>query len=588
MKKISINKNVIITGAIMLALGLLIGWLVKPSGHDGHQEEASASSTSAATIWTCSMDPQVRQPEPGKCPICGMDLIPLESGMDDDNPVEIRMSPTALKLANVQTAVIDYGAPVKEVRMTGKIQPDERLIYSQVTHLEGRVEQLAVNYTGEPIRRGQRLASIYSPDLVTAQQEVFAAMKLKDTQPALFNAAKDKLKNWKLTEAQIESIISSGKPQERFPILADVSGIVRMKMVNLGDYIMRGMPIYEVMDLSKVWVLFDVYESDMTWVKVGSRVDFTIQSLPGDQFTGRVTFIDPVIDPMTRVATARVEMSNPGGKLKPEMFATGIVKTELSSQKRSLMVPKSAVMWTGERSVVYIKNETEQGVSFYMQEVTLGPSLGDSYMVVKGLEPGTEIAVNGTFSIDAAAQLAGKPSMMSPQGGAAMAGHNHGEMAAPQTEPVKLDDKAKTALQKVFDSYFPLKDALVKTDYATSKSKAQALKNAITGTDMKLFTGAAHDLWMQHSSIALASLDKMLSAKDVEEVRKNFKPLSTQMVMLARTFGPFKQTVFLQHCPMADGNKGGDWLSLEKQIQNPYFGDKMMKCGKVTQTFAAN
>jgi len=577
----------------MLAVGLLIGWLVFPSSsgggnaHEGHQMENAESS--AATTWTCSMHPQIRQPEPGQCPICGMDLIPLDDNMSSEgDPMEIKMSPTAMQLANIQTAIVGYGMPTKEVRMNGKVQPDERLKYSQVTHLDGRVEQLAINFTGEPVRRGQRIASVYSPELVTAQQELFSAVKIKDMQPALYNAAKQKLKNWKLTDAQIEEIIASGTPQERFPIHADVSGIVLEKMVNLGDYVMRGMPLYQVVDLSRVWVLFDVYESDMPWAKVGSTVDFTIQSLPGENFKGKITFIDPVIDPMTRVAKARVEVSNPGGKLKPEMFASGIIKTQLAVKKDQLVVPKTAVMWTGERSVVYVKKSTEQGTSFLMQEVTLGPLAGDNYVIKRGLEPGTEIAVNGTFSIDAAAQLAGKPSMMSPEGGAVMTGHNHGggspAAAATPVQSMEVGKQAKAAVKQLFDLYFPLKDALVKDDLAAAKKQAGDLKMAFDKTSMGLFTGEAHNHWMNHSGAAVESLNKLVAAKDVDAARLQFKPLSGQMVALAKAFGPFGETMYVQHCPMADNNTGADWLSLDEQIKNPYFGDKMLKCGSVTAT----
>lgn len=575
MKKIKINRSTLIAAAVMLAVGLLIGWLAKPSAFEntGHEEhEMAGTDSSNATIWTCSMHPQIRQSEPGQCPICGMDLIPLENDMGEGDLMEIKMSPTAMRLANIQTTTIGYGMPAKEIRMNGKVQPDERLIFTQVTHLDGRVEQLAINYTGELVRRGQRIASVYSPELVTAQQELFSALKIKDIQPDLFNSAKQKLKNWKLTDAQIEEIIASGKPQEHFPILADVSGIVMEKKVNLGDYVMRGMPLYNIVDLSRVWVLFDMYESDIPWVKVGSTVSFTVQSLPGENFTGKIAFIDPVINPMTRVVTARVEVPNHGGKLKPEMFASGIIKAQLAAKKDQIVIPETAVMWTGERSVVYIKHATDAGTSFVMREVQLGPLTGDGYVVKDGLQAGEEIAVNGTFSIDAAAQLAGKPSMMNPEGGKVITG------------PMEVSKQATAAVKQLFDLYFPLKDALVKADLVDTKKQAADLKKTFDKTSMSLFTGEAHNHWMNHSAVAVDALNKIVVARDVEEARKYFKPLSGQMVAFAKTFGPFDETVYVQHCPMADNNTGADWLSLDEQIRNPYFGDKMLKCGSVAAT----
>lgn len=581
MKKIQINRSTLLAAALVLASGILIGWLLKP-GYQHEAEPGNARQEQTTTIWTCSMDPQVRQNEPGKCPLCGMDLIPLEPDTETGDPLAVKMSPTAMQLANVQTAVVGYGMPMRELRLNGKIQPDERRVYSQVSHLEGRVEQLLVNFTGEPVRQGQKLGMLYSPTLVTAQEELLAARQIQDMQPALFRAAREKLKNWKISDRQIDDILASGKAQERFPILADVGGLVLTKHVNLGDYLMRGMPLYDIADLSRVWVQFDVYESDMPWVKVGSAVTFEIQSLPGQSFTGKISFIDPVIDPVTRVATARVELANPGGKLKPEMFASGLIKTQLAGQSKSIIAPKSAVLWTGARAVVYVKNNTGQGISFNMREVTLGPLVGDGYVVQSGLKPGEEIAVNGAFSIDAAAQLAGKPSMMRPEGGAAATGHQHGAVA--EQPPAAVGKAAKSAIRKLFDHYFPLKDALVEGDFSQAKKQAAALKSALEQTPMTLFEGAAHTRWMSISKPAAAALEQFRKAGDLETARSAFKPLSEQMVALARAFGPFDAAIFVQHCPMADDNIGADWLSLDKAIRNPYFGDKMLKCGSVTET----
>ncbi|MEZ4939875.1 MAG: efflux RND transporter periplasmic adaptor subunit [Saprospiraceae bacterium] len=576
MKKININRSTLFAAILFLAAGILIGWLIKP-GHD-HQAEAANTSQeqTAAAIWTCSMDPQVRQSEPGKCPLCGMDLIPLEPDTEAGKPLALKMSPTAMQLANVQTATVGYGMPTRELRLNGKVQPDERRVYSQVSHLEGRVEQLLVNFTGEPVRQGQKLGTLYSPTLVTAQEELLAAKQIQDMQPALFRAAREKLKNWKLTDSQIDEILTAGKAQERFPILADVGGLVLTKHVNLGDYLMRGMPLYDIADLSRVWVLFDVYESDMPWVKVGSTVSFEIQSLPGRSFTGKVSFIDPVIDPVTRVATARVELANPGGKLKPEMFASGLIKTQLAGRTESIIAPKSAVLWTGDRSVVYVKNTEARGINFSMREVTLGPLVGDGYVIKSGLKPGEEIAVNGAFSIDAAAQLAGKPSMMNPNGGAATTGN--------AAAAAVISKEAKIAIQKLFDLYFPLKDALVAGNFSEAKKQAGQLKKAMDQTPMALFEGAAHASWMNSSKMSAAALEQFRKAGNIEAARSAFKSLSEQMVVLARTFGPFDAAIFVQHCPMADDNIGAHWLSLDKAIRNPYFGDKMLKCGSVTET----
>lgn len=400
-----------------LAIGLLLGWLIFGGSEakvtEEHQHEHPAEEVAGETTWTCSMHPQIRQPEPGDCPICGMDLIPLEEEQNGEvDPNAVSMSATAMQLANIKTTIVGAAEPLKVVRLNGKVQEDERLIFSQSSHIPGRIEDLLVNFTGDYLKKGQVIASVYSPDLVTAQEELFEAQKIKDSQPQLFEAAKAKLKNWKLTDEQINQILASETTQQTFEVKAEVSGYVTKKMVNTGDYVRRGQTIYEIADLSKIWVLFDVYESDLPWIKKGDKVTYTIESLPGETFQGTIDYLDPVINPKTRVAKARVVQSNKSLKLKPEMFVSGEVEAKLP-QTDALVVPKTAVMWTGERSVVYVKSETGQGVYFNMREVDLGPALGESYVVENGVQQGEEIAVNGTFSIDAAAQLAGKVSMMS-------------------------------------------------------------------------------------------------------------------------------------------------------------------------------
>ena len=234
------DRKIIIIAISTLIIGLLLGWFIFGGTSNSAKSEAMAENQEVGkeTIWTCSMHPQIRQNEPGDCPICGMDLIPLE---EDDNegidPNAISMSATAMQLANVQTAVVGAMDHVKEVRLNGKIQEDERLLFSQSSHVPGRIENLKVNFTGDYVQKGQVIASVYSPELVTAQEELFQAQKMQDTQPQLFSAAKAKLKTWKLTDSQIEQMLQSGVTTATFDIRSDVSGSVIQKMVNVGDYI---------------------------------------------------------------------------------------------------------------------------------------------------------------------------------------------------------------------------------------------------------------------------------------------------------------------------------------------------------------
>jgi Cu(I)/Ag(I) efflux system membrane fusion protein len=516
-----------------------------------------------------------------------MDLIPLDNGGSEDDPLEIKMSLTAMQLANVQTSEITMQKPVKEVRLNGKVQVDERYVFSQTSHIAGRIEKLMVDYTGEYVKIGQVLAYIYSPNLVTAQEELFQAYKIRESQPELYQAARSKLKNWKLTDTQIENIIRSGSPLENFPILSDNNGVVLIKNVHLGDHIEQGSSLFEVADLTKIWVLFDVYESDMAWVKKGDEVSFTLQSFPGEKFEGKISFIDPVINPATRVAKARIAINNPGLRIKPEMFVTGILKSPLKNQKLSIIIPKTAVMWTGERSVVYVKTSSSPGISFEMREVTLGPSLEDNYLITEGLHEGEEIVTNGTFSVDAAAQLAGKPSMMNPvpqannpvREGIIDYKINH----TIKIESIHLNDDANQSLAELIESYIKIKDALVNDDFNKSVLSGKNLQANLDNIKLSLFEGNSRNIWEKHSSAINTANNKLVTAENISFVRKNFRILSDQFVILTRTFNPVEKDIYIQHCPMANSNKGADWLSYEKDIRNPYFGASMLSCGEIIE-----
>lgn len=593
-------KILIIVAVVTLAGGLLLGWFF--FGGSSESEHSHTEVINAETVWTCSMHPQIRQNEPGSCPICGMDLIPLEDDNGDGiDPMAISMSPTAMQLANVVTAVVGSESATKTIRLNGKVQEDERLIFSQTTHFPGRIEKLSVNFTGEYVSKGSAVAYLYSPQLVTAQEELLEAYKIRESQPNLFRAAREKLRNWKLSENQINQILSSEKAKDQFPVLADQSGYVISKKVNLGDYVNRGQTLYEIANLSRVWVQFDVYENDLPWINKDDSIQFSINSLPGESFKGTIDYIDPVIDPKTRVTKARIVMQNDDQKMKPEMFATGEVKANLSRTEDQLTVPKSAVMWTGKRSLVYVKLQSDQGLHFKMREVTLGPALGDAYVIEKGLESGEEIAINGTFSIDAAAQLAGKPSMMSPEGGAAMTGHNHGGTNQSSSQPdhsqhqmseqlevneskqtYASDPKFQEQLRVVFKAYLSVKDALIQSEVNTAGKEAKALKAAIDEVNMKLVKGEAHMEWMKDLEVLQEATRGIVNESEVEKARTMLSPLSDQLFHTLKKF-LVEVDGYRQYCPMAFNNKGAFWLSDSDKILNPYFGDAMLTCGNVEE-----
>ena len=418
LRRFKIFSNKYVKYSLILILGMFIGWLVFHPSQKTEEKHDHSTEVAQGSIWTCAMHPQIRMSGPGKCPICGMDLIPLaQSNAGFVDPTAIHLSKDAMQLANVLTTTVTKHKPVKEIPLYGKVQADERLFQSQTAHVPGRIERLNINFTGETVVKGQLLAEIYSPELITAQQELLETVKTKQLQPELYEASKEKLLQWKLTDEQIAKIENSGVIQNNFEVLSNTTGTVTSRRVNTGDHVSVGTILFDIADLSKVWIMFDAYESDLQFLHIGEKLSFNLQALPGTDFIGSIIFIDPVIDPVTRVAKVRVETGNQAGKLKPEMFATGKAYSTLSEYTENVVIPKSAVLWTGKRSVVYVKQTDSEEPVFKIREVILGPMLGESYVITDGLSEGEEIVTSGTFSVDAAAQLEGKPSMMNPGGG---------------------------------------------------------------------------------------------------------------------------------------------------------------------------
>jgi membrane fusion protein, copper/silver efflux system len=609
--KLNFSKKDIGMATGILVLGVFLGWVF----FSGNGNEKSAESTEQhdhsgeemSTRWTCSMHPQINKDKPGKCPICGMTLIPLDNGEEEELSLsEIKMSKSAMKIAEVETIIIEKKAPYKEVYFPGKVQPDERNIVELTARFGGRIEKLFINFTGQKVRKGQKLASIYSPDLVTAQKELFEAIKYKENNSAFYSAARNKLKLWDLTDKQIDDVEETGEPIFYFDVLSPITGTVMMRHVSLGDYVKEGDPLFQVTNLYHLWVMFEGYESDLPWVKLGDKINFTIKSIPAKVFTSTVTFIDPVINPSKRVAFVRAELDNPGGLLKPEMFASGVLNAMLPGVSEAIVVPKSAILWTGKRAIVYVRVPNKEMV-FEHREIGLGEDAGQYYVVSDGLEEGEEVVTNGVFKIDAASQLLSKQSMMTPAGGkSSMGGHAGMDMGGDdKKEDKKMDmqkpkkkmkaeninPKFKKQMRGIVTKYLAIKDALVIDNAANAKSAAKAMDEAIENVNMKLLTDDEHHMsWMGSAKMMKMQLKNIWDEDDIETQRKAFGKLSDDLTQAIKSLGVDMggKSLYLEFCPMANNNKGSYWISLEKKIMNPFFGQKMLKCGEVKETMVTN
>ncbi|HAH36042.1 MAG TPA: efflux RND transporter periplasmic adaptor subunit [Algoriphagus sp.] len=569
MKKLLENKWIKIAGLILL--GVALGWLVKPSGETSQEAGHDHLGTLTDQLWTCSMHPQIKLNEPGDCPICGMDLIPVASNSSsgNSNPIAFEMTPEAIAMANVSTTIVGGTDAKGDLFLTGKIQADERENAAITAKFPARIEKLYVTFTGEQVRVGQRLASIYSPELLTAKRELIEAVKTKASFPELYQAAKEKLKLWKLNEAQISEIEKSGQVKDKIDILAEFSGVVTQRNIAVGDYVSTGQVLFNVVDLSRLWVLMDAYESDLPFIKVGNEVNFNVAGIPGENFKAKVTYIDPMIDPNTRAASIRAEVLNRQSNLKPEMFVTARIQSTQKGSQAKLSIPRTAVLWSGKRSVVYLKVPNSEIPTYEMREITLGSRVGDNYQIESGLQAGEEIVTNGVFAIDAAAQLSGNFSMMN----------------RPETRSLEVSSAFRDQITQIADAYFRVKNGLVSDQLNQSQKDLTEVKKAVSQVDMKLVEGKAHDSWMKVQAQLNAAVGNMDKASSIDEARKGFSTLSEAVLEMTELFGLNKEAVYKDYCPMAFGNQGAFWLSERKDITNPYFGASMLTCGEVKQTY---
>ena len=580
MKKYVINSGI-------LVIGLFLGWLLFDGSSNEEATHNHSETSETAQMWTCSMHPQIMQPAPGDCPICGMDLIPAEVGADGLTPDQFKLTKNAMALANIQTTIVGKGMAVENnTKLSGKITKNEEANTVQVSYFSGRIERLNVNFTGEYIRKGQLLAIIYSPELYAAQQELITAASLKESQPALYQAVRNKLKIWKLSDSQINNIETSGKVSENIPVYATVSGTVTEKLVEQGDYVKQGQPLLKIANLNTVWANFDVYENQIDNFKKGQEVSINTNAYPNKTFRGKVDFIDPILNTKTRTLALRVVLNNKDDVFKPGMFVSAKIETIKNTAHELLTIPSSGVLWTGERSVVYVKPNTGQPI-FQMREVTLGNRIADTYEVLQGLKAGDEIVTNGAFTVDAAAQLQGKKSMMNKEGGGTIMDHEghlgmQSEKAEIKIDRIEVPKDFQNQLKNVYNSYIDLKNALVKEEPKNAINASKSLLKNLSNMDMNLLKGDAHNHWMDLKKEIKSFAMSISKSSSITEQRGYFKELSSKLIQAVQSFG-VNEKVYVEYCPMADNNKGAYWLSKEEKVINPYFGSAMLTCGEVKQ-----
>lgn len=379
-----------------------------PSGQSG------TSANHVEEYYTCSMHPSVRSDKPGACPVCGMALVKKTAGTEvsdgDMAALEaVRLSSTQRVLANVATVTVERRALNEEINAVGIVEVAEPNFQHISSRFPGRLEKLYLSYTGQQVKVGDPVAEIYSPEAFSAQQEFLLALQSQETSKTatatiantstkLLEQAQQKLVLLGL-ERLIPELMQTRKAREIVTTYSPISGTVLKKSVDPQHYTWVGQDMYDVADLSIVWMYLEVYEKDVRFVKIGQVVRITSEAYPGESFTGKVTFIDPVINNETRTVRVRTAFANPVGKLKLGMYVKAQIMIPLNE---ALVVPTSAVLTTGKRTVVWVEVSEN---TFEPREVVIGAQTGEYYEVLQGLQGGEKIVITGGFLLDSESQL---------------------------------------------------------------------------------------------------------------------------------------------------------------------------------------
>lgn len=407
--------------AAIVGLVFLFGYAQKNYDWFNDAESSATNETvEKDSLFACSML-CVFVKAPGRCPVCGMELQEIESQGDPKDLFGVTIGPTARRLANIQT-VAALNIPItNETEVLGRITYNETTEATVSAYVDGRIEDLLVDFTGAKIRKGDELAVIYSPDLYADQVGLLQAKqsasrassndRVNRSNQRLYQSARRRLIELGLPESQVDSIEASGQPNSRIKIYAPASGTVVEKVVDEGKYIKTGMPILKIADLSKVWLMLEIYPADATNLKLGQSVSVSIQSQVGKTFEGIVSFIDPMLDAKTQTVKVRVVMLNDAGLIRIGDFGKAKIKSSRGTTEQMVIVPRKSVLMNGANSVAYV--ETEPG-RFEFRKVEVAEIMKDKVSIASGIKPGEQVVASGVFMLDSTFNIQGKVSLIDP------------------------------------------------------------------------------------------------------------------------------------------------------------------------------
>ncbi len=593
------NRAIRMVGSLaLLALGFAGGGIVfstcsnEETPNNKTEHAAHEGEIADDVVWTCSMHPQIRQGEPGQCPICGMDLIRATSeGEDNASSAErIVLSERARTLARLRTSTVGRQAHASaDLRLLGRLEANETSLKTVTSWIDGRIDKLHVKVTGKRVRAGQTIATLYSPEVYAAHQDLLVAKRQvkrmatsselsRRSADAALEAARERLALLGVTDAEIGRMAGKKRPTRAVSIRSPFSGTVIERLATEGTYVETGATLYRIANLKTLWVQLDAYESDLARISVGQSVEVRVEAVPGESFQGTVTFIDPVLDPKRRTARVRVQLDNSEGRLRPGMFAEATVATEHpEGAPRPLVVPATAPLFTGRRAIVYVEVDEGDRLAYEARTVRLGPRLGQVYPVVAGLAEGDRVVTRGAFALDADLQI---------RGGASMMTSSDDLQEGAWDSILELSDAERAPLEPVVESYLRVQNALASDDLGSATKAARDLVEASIGAKV-VKPAEAKDAWKSLAGEIRGHGEHVAKATTIEHAREGFESLSDAVIVLIGRFGnPLDVDLRLAHCPMAASNEGALWLQEAAKVENPYFGAAMLDCGELRKNVA--
>lgn len=570
---------------------------VQPHGHNHAPIQHNAVSSEQvdplaalqpAQQYTCSMHPQIRFSDPNeRCPICGMALIPVaaeESHTASSEQVELRLSPRAAALLQTAVMPVRQAASSQRVSLPGTLVADQSRVQTISAWTSGRIEQAYVNRTAQQVQAGEPMLEIFSPELIVIQQELLQAKQLsaRSSLPAAstLDGARRRLRLLGVPAAQIEQILQREQLQDTVTLSAPVSGIVTEKFVNQGAYVSTGQPLFTVLALDTLWLELAAFESQLALLKVGQQVEVSVKALPGETLSGRIELIEPELNIANRNARVRVLLANPDGRLKPGMLAQAVIQAEVAE---TLLVPASAVLFTGKQSLLYVQPDAAEP-RYEPRQVELGLRLGEEYQLLSGVQAGELVVTQGAFRLDSELQIRGLPSMLNPpaakvQNNSSTSSHTHSAPQAVVTAPSSPDGFVVPAEAQsvLLAAYAQAYEALVADDLTGWQQATLSLQQAVAAVD-----------WPERFPRVLSALNagagEIMDITDIAQARALFYRHNLGLLRFAE-LGVLADGWYEAYCPMARNGEGASWLQREAELRNPYFGAMMLRCGDIVRRF---